>query len=393
MTGVAGDPQDLLDARPRVRPDLLISAEMGRGPNRIHLVKIRGGRVFEVSAKESFLIRHLDGHLTVADVSDLYAARFGRRLGPAQWSQLLWLLHQRDLLAADGQTAAHPPPRPGLHRLAGAVRWAFTAPAGLAATVALLTLYTIVAVQSPHLWHAARPALQDWRSIAGVVAVCYVGAMLHELAHGVTATHFGCRVVRINLFRLTCQVEDYQYLPARAHRVAIAAAGGVLNALVTAPFVLAWSLTAPASAGHRFAAAVALAGTAQSLVNYVPVAPLDGYKMLSHQLGMIALGPESRRYLWSRPHRWLTGRGAAYPRQARIALGLYGTAWHAAAAAAGTTVAVAGGRLLEPALGRAGYAASCAAVVLTVTLWLTSQPGLRPARSRTHQPVTREARR
>ncbi|MFC4041490.1 peptidase M50 [Dactylosporangium siamense] len=387
-TGVTGDPQDLLDARPRVRPDLLISAAMRRGPAEIHLVKIRGGQVFEVAAKECFLIRHLDGHRSVADVGDLYAARFGRRLGPAQWSQLLWLLHQRDLLAADGQSRPRPVPRPGLRRLAGAFRWAFSVPAGLAATAALLALYTAVGVRSPHLWQAARPALHDWRSIAGVVAVCYLSAMLHELAHGVAATHYGCAVVRINLFRLTCQVEDYQYLPARAHRVAVAAVGGVLNALVTAPFVLAWALSAPGSAGHRFAAAVALAGTAQSLVNYVPIAPLDGYKMLSHQLGMLALGPESRRYLWSRPHRWVTRRGPVYPGPARIALGLYGTAWHAAAAAAGTPAAVAGGRLLEPALGRAAYAASAAAVVLTFTLWLASQPGLRPARSRTHQPVT-----
>lgn len=387
MTGVATGPEALLAARPQVRPDLLISAEMGRGPNRVHLVKIRGGKVFEVSAKECFLIGRLDGHRTVADVSEQYAARFGKRLGPAQWSQLLWLLHQRDLLHVDGRAAPQPSPRPVLRTLASAFRAAFSAPAGLVAAVALLALYTVVAVESPRLWQDARPVWQDWRSLAGVIGVCYVSAMLHELAHGVAATHFGCPVVRINLLRLISRVEDYQYLPARAHRVAVAAAGGVLNALVTAPFVLAWSLTAPGSAGHRFAAAVALAGTAQSVVNYVPVAPLDGYKMLSHLLGMIALGPESRRYLWSRPLRWISGRGPSYPRTARITLGLYGAGWHAATAAACIGLAVAGGRLLEPPLGRAAYAASSAAVVLAVTLWLASRPGLRPARGQTPQPV------
>jgi len=382
VTGIA-----LTAARPRVRSDLMISAEMVRGPDRIHLVKIRGGRVFEVSAKECFLIRRLDGQRTVEEIGEQYAARFGRRLGQAQWSQLLWLLHQRDLLEAGGPQTPVPAPRPALHRLAGVFRWSFCGPAGLVAGAGLLALYTVVAVQAPRLWADARLTFADWRWLAGVVVVCYLSAMLHELAHGVTATHYGCPVVRIDLFRLACRVEDYQYLPARAHRVAVAAAGGVLNALVTAPFVLAWALTAPGSGGHRFAAAVALAGTVQSLVNYVPLAPLDGYKMLSHLLGMIALGPESRRYLWSRPLRWVSGRGPVYPGPVRIALGLYGVAWHAAAAAAGIGIAYAGGRLLEPALGRAAYAATSAAVVLTVTLWLASLPGLRPARSRTHQPV------
>jgi len=41
-------------------------------------------------------------------------------------------------------------------------------------------------------------------------------------------------------------------------------------------------------------------------------------------LGMVALAAESRRYLWSRPRRWVLRHGAPYPWRARLALGLYG---------------------------------------------------------------------
>ncbi len=362
---------DLLAARPQVRPDLLLSPELGRGPDRIHLLKVRGGRVFEVPAKEHFLIRRLDGQRSLEDIGAEYAARFGRRLGPAQWSQLLWLLQQRDLLDT-GAVAPAVSPAPALRTLTSAFNRAFSATFGTAVGVTLLAMYTLVAVQAPRLWHDARPALGDWRTVAAVVVVCYVSAMLHELAHAVAATRYGCPVVRINLIALSCRVEDYQYLPSRRHRAVIAAVGGVLNGVVTAPFTIGWLVT-----GNGFAAAVALAGTAQSLVNYVPVAPLDGYKMLSHLLGVVALGPESRRYLWSRPRRWATGRGAHYHARARLTLGLYGTVWHAVAIASGVAVAYTGGRLLEPALGRAAYAASAAAVVLTFSLWLASRPGSR----------------
>ncbi len=355
-------------SRPQVRPDLLLSPALARGPDHIHLVKIRGGRVFEVSEKEYFLISRLDGNRSVADIGTEYATRFGRRLGPAQWSQLLWLLHQRDLLDT-GSPPATVSPRPFLARLADASAWAFSVPAAAIGGVALLAMYALIAVRAPALWPDARSAGASW---AVVAIVAYVSAMLHELAHGVAATRYGCPVVRINLMALSCRVEDYQYLPSRAHRIVIAAVGGVLNSVVTAPFVLLWLAT-----GNGFAAAVVLVGTAQSLVNYVPVAPLDGYKMLSHLLGVVALGPESRRYLWSRPRRWATGRGAHYHARARLTLGLYGTVWHAVAIASGVAVAYTGGRLLEPALGRAAYAASAAAVVLTFSLWLASRPGSR----------------
>ncbi|MEN3609767.1 peptidase M50 [Plantactinospora sp. ZYX-F-223] len=375
------DRATLLTNRPRVRSDLLFSRELGRGPDRIYLVKVRGGKAFEVAAKERFLLSRLDGQRSLAEIGEEYATRFGRRLGPAQWSQLLWLLHQRDLLrppgAPEGRAVA--PPRT-LGRLAAAFAWVFSAPSGVVLGVGLLAMYGSLAAAAPGLWRAAAPAFGDWRHVAGIAAVCYLSAMLHELAHGVAAIHFGCRVVRLNLLAFSCRVEEYQYLPARAQQVVIAAAGGVANSLLVVPFALAWQVTADGSAGHRFAAAVVVAGAVQSLVNFVPIPPLDGYKMLSHQVGMVALAEESRWYLWSRPRYWLTRRGPRYPRRARLVLGLYGMAWHATIAGAGTAIAYGAGDLLRPYLGHAGYAVSAAAVVLTITLWLASRQR-RPVRA------------
>lgn len=381
----------LLANRPQVRSDLLISRELGRGPDRVYLVKIRGGKAFEVAAKERFLLSRLDGQRSLSEIGEEYAVRFGRRMGPAQWSQLLWLLHRRDLLqpaggsgaaeadagAAAGSAVA---PSRALGRLAAAFGWVFSVPSGAVIGVGLLAMYGSLAAAAPGLWRAAAPAFSDWRYVVGIAAISYLSAMLHELAHGVAATHFGCRVVQLNLWSFSCRVEDYQYLPARGQQVTIAAAGGVSNSLFIVPFVLAWQATPADSAGHRLAAAAVVVGVVQSLVNFVPVAPLDGYKMLSHHVGMVALAEESRRYLWSRPRYWLTRRGPRYPPRARLVLGLYGMAWHVMIAGAGAAIAYGAGHLLRPHLGQAGYAASTAAVVLTITMWLASRPQ-RPVRA------------
>lgn len=375
------DSSTILATRPQVRPDLLFSRELGRGPDRVYLVKVDGGRAFEVAAKEQFLMSRLDGRRSLAEIGEAYEARFGRRLGPAQWSQLLRLLHQRGLLHQGGTTDAPTTvPPPLLERLAAVFAWMFSAPAGAALGMGLLAMYGYLAASSPRLWRAAEPAFGDWRWVVGIVVVSYLSAILHELAHGITAAHFGCRAIQINLVALSCRVEDYQYLPTRARQVAIAAAGGVANSLLLAPFVVAWLATPADSAAHRYAAAAVVVGVVQSLVNYLPVRPLDGYKMLSHLLGMVDLAAESRRYLWSR----LARRGPRYPRHARLALGLYGTAWLAGAVAVAGAVAYAAGRLLLPYLGRASYAVAAVVVTLTFAGWLVGR-SRRDARARTHQ--------
>lgn len=372
------DLDSFFGARPQVREDLLISPEVIRGPDRIHLLKVRGGTVFEVSPKEHFLITRLDGRRSLAEISQEYAVEYRRRLGTSHWSQLLWQLHQRELLAEPGR--ARPPIAPGrmLQRVTAGATWLFTRPAAVVILVGLPVMYAAVAAQATSLWSAALPALGDWRTLVGVVGFVYVSGMLHELGHAVAAARFGCADIRINLMVLSCRAEDYQFLESRREQVVIAAAGGIVNSLVVAPFAVAW-LSGWATNG--FVASVVLVGSLQALINFIPLSPLDGYKVVSHLAGAVSLARESRRFVWSRAGRWFGRKVPEYAPRSRTALAVYGLSWHLLVGIGLVGGVIVIGGLLAPWVGRAGYGAAIAAGVLVMALWYAAdrRPHLRSA--------------
>lgn len=100
--------------RPALRPGVLLSPPLLRGPRTVHLVKHPNtGAAFEVGIKEHFLISLLDGTRNLDDVAPAYADRFGRRLGEEQWNRFLGLLGARGLLSgAPGPAAPSPSPKP-----------------------------------------------------------------------------------------------------------------------------------------------------------------------------------------------------------------------------------------------------------------------------------------
>lgn len=364
-------------ARPRVREDLLISPAVIRGPDRIHLLKFRGGTVFEVSPKEHFLISRLDGRRSLADISQEYADEYRKRLGTSHWSQFLWQLHQRELLAEPGRVRQPVPAGRMLLRVTAGTSWLFTRPAAVVLAVGLLAMYAAVAWQAPSLWSAALPAVGDWRSIAGVVAFVYVSGVLHELGHAVAAVRFGCSDIRINLLILSCRAEDYQFLASRRQQIAIAAAGGVVNSLVVAPFAIVWF---GGWASNAFVAAVVLVGSVQALVNFVPLSPLDGYKVVSHLMGAVSLARESRRFVWSRARR---GRETpVYAMPNRLVLAVYGVVWHLLVGLSAVAVVVVIGELLDSRIGGAGYGVGAAVLVVVSSSWLAAQRASRRTSSR-----------
>ncbi|MEU3454346.1 peptidase M50 [Micromonospora sp. NPDC006766] len=381
----------LLAKRPRLREELIFSRPLQRGAATVYLIKDRrNGRAFEIAAKEQFLFRRLDGMRSLAEITAEYAAEFGRRLGDEHWIRLLWLLHERDLLSSEPAEPVATPPR---HRAVGwwarRLRWVLHPTVFALLGVLVAAVLAGVVLRLDPLWQAARPAFTDPVSLLVLVPLAWLGAALHEFAHAVAAVHFGATVNRINLATLTCRVDDYQYLPRRREQVVIAAAGGVANGLFLLLAGAALAAAPGGSTGRLFSAYVLL-GAAQTLVNFIPLSPLDGYKILSQLLGALDLAPESRRYLYTAPRRLLRRAGTRYPRRAAICLGLYGLWWIFAVATVAVTVIYFVGAWLEPGLGALGYVLPAAIVGLTIAGWLARPRRVRPTDPSPPQPLRQD---
>ncbi|MFC4494969.1 metalloprotease [Streptomyces ovatisporus] len=354
------EPSGMLAQRPALRPDVLVSPPLLRAASTVHLVKNpHTGGSFEVGAKECFLISRLDGGRTLEEIGAEYAQHFGKRLGEANWRQLLGLLGSRGLLAgapgpgapgpgapgpgpAARQPASRVPPEGGGMVvggvLRGRVRMVADAEAATAALhralrpllrpVVLLPLLALTLVMEVLLAFRAGELGRDTWWLAqhpvALLAVCVViwfSIALHELAHGLAARHYGATVHEIGLrWRLPlaimyCTVGDYVYLRHRRHQLVIAGAGAFVNLVVLLPAAAWWYALPPDDSTRKVLSGLLLLGSFQALVNLVPLPPLDGYAMLSHALRISRYAPESGRYLRLRMRD--RAAAAAYPRRAR----------------------------------------------------------------------------
>ncbi len=371
MTGSppAPSPAGLLGHRPALRPEVLLSAPLLDGPATVHLVKDPvSGASFEIGPKEFFLVSRLDGSRSLADIGAEYAHAFGKRLGEGNWQQLLALLGSRRLLAGGPPPPAPAPRGRPLHgtlargtlrlvadadattaRLHRALR-PLLHPAVLAALLlGCLAMEAVLAASLDELadafgWLLRRPA-----PLMAVATLMWLSTALHEFAHGIAARHVGGTVGEIGLrWRLPvaimyCTVDNYRFLERRRHQLAVAAAGAFANLLFLLPFFGWWAALPEDDPTRRVLAALLLIGSAQALVNLIPLPPLDGYTMLGHGLRVTRLAPASSGYLRLRMRD--RAAAAAYPPRARrlylgygigsavlvllLAAGLAGAVWYA----------------------------------------------------------------
>ena len=367
----------LLQQRPVRRPEVVLGPGLLRGTAPVHQVKDqRTGSRYELGAKEHFVLARLDGTRSLEEIGDAYAGHFGRRLGEASWLQLLGLLGSRDLLVTDRDTrtdrdthadretgAARPyaAPAPERIRTVGLLRGDVVLyhPSALIHTVrrrmrpllhpgVLVPLLLLAAAAQgvllahlPELGHESWALYRQPALIPLVFCLLWVGMLLHELAHGLSAVHFGGDATEIGLswqvpvLRLYCTVEDVLLFRSRRHRAATAAAGLVADLVLQIPLVALWLLLPTGDATRTAVGALLLLGSARIVFNLLPVPPLDGYLMLGHALNLSRPATESRRYLRLLLRRDPAARG--YPR--RLAATYLG---YAATIALGT-LAVLGG--------------------------------------------------
>ena len=329
-------------ARPRVRGDLAIGPALVRGGSMIHLIKDPvSGKMMTVGEKEHFIISRLDGHSTLADITDEYGAEFGRRLDDRAWGGIMATLAGRSLLEgspppepaepASGRqrpTLFHarlPLARPGpwLERVVRRMGWAFSPAFVLPAlAAAVLACATVALNLGPLLEATVRFRDTPWTGVLAIALLWGVLA-LHELGHGLAAVRFGARVGdigigwRLPLLTPYCAVEEVQLLPAR-HRVYIAFSGVFVSLLVLPPALVFWLLAPEESNAHVFASVLLLFGTVAALSNFVPFFRLDGYSMLNHALGTENLARDSTGHVLSGLRERVRGVDRARPRPPRM---------------------------------------------------------------------------
>ncbi|MFE4579618.1 metalloprotease [Streptomyces chartreusis] len=348
-------PVRMADYHPALHERVLVSGGLLRGPRTVHLIKdTESGRSFEVGVKEHFVITRMDGTRSLEEIGADYAREYGRRLGNTQWHQILGMLGSRGLLQGSARAPVHPPSieansrkkcRPARNSLVrGEMRLVTDADATTArlhrATSLLLAppmlvalLVMIAVMEAVLLWHLGECVLGAWGLLrhpvllAGAGCLLWLSTTLHELAHGVTARHYGGHVTAIGLrwrlpiLMMYCEVDDYLYMRTRGQRIATAAAGAVMNLLFLIPFCAAWMFAPADDATHDALGGMVFLGSAQALAMLVPIPPLDGYKIAAQLAGATDLASSSRTYLALALRR--DPAAAAYPRPVRIAYTTY----------------------------------------------------------------------
>jgi putative peptide zinc metalloprotease protein len=328
-----------LDLRPSKCAEVQIGPPLLRGTRTVHIVlDHRHDRLYELGAREHFVLSSLDGRRTLSEIGEQYAARFGRRLGAAEWERLLALLGGRNLLARHALGGDNQPPaaaaRAGLRRgnrtlpgLSAFARlthsWLPPRARGylLAGTViAAVGMFAALADRAPELTSQAAGLLVSPWLLLPLLALLCLGTVCHELAHALVALHLGVRDVRLGVrWNLPfvvpyCKAEEVLVLPRRRQRAGAALAGPVSHWVFLIPFFAIW-LALPSGQIRDATGALLLVHAVLGLVNCVPWPGTDGYLVVSSALNVSHLHTESLRYLG------LIGRrrdaGAGYSTRAR----------------------------------------------------------------------------
>nr|WP_209311018.1 peptidase M50 [Streptomyces spiramenti] len=353
-----------------MRETLLVGDPVLHGARTVHLVKDPdSGRSFELGVKEHFLVSRMDGSRTLEELGADYAAAYGKRLGDGHWGSLLSMLGSRGLLdgsPAPAAPAAEPAEERGNGVLSGSVRMVADAPRTAARlhaavrpllsrpAVVLLLLVSLapvaaVAARFDDVAAGTARTFTEPAMLFALVALVWLSTALHELAHGVTAHHAGGRVGEIGLrWRLPvvimyCTVEDFAHLPSTGRRVAVAAAGAVVNLLFLLPFLALWLLAPLDGLTADLLAALLLIGVVQAMMMLLPIPPLDGYKIVEQWTRSAQLAASARTWMMLRVRR--DPAATAYPARARRVYGGY-----VALVLASLALLAAGGGLLVHAL-------------------------------------------
>ncbi len=288
-------------------------------------------RYFHLSDEEYFLLRQLDGRQSLDEVRDKFNQAFSpRRVQNSQLHSYLSFLHDNSLIVADlpghsdrllaiGRQRRRQQiasalmnvlairfrgvdPERFLGWLYPKVRWAFTATSVIASFLLIAAAVLLVAVQFSTL-QKRLPDFHEFFSLANMATILLVvGAtkVLHELAHALTARHYGCECHEIGLMLLVfspclyCNVSDAWTLPGKWQRIAISAAGMYVELVLASVCTFLWWFSEPGWLNTLCLNQMFVSSVATLVFNANPLLRYDGYYILSDLVDVPNLQKESQ---------------------------------------------------------------------------------------------------
>lgn len=340
-----------LDQRPRRRSGWAIKRTAGGEDEPVHtLSNTRTGQYLRLGERDRFIWERIDGESTVRDLLFAYADEYGV-LALARIQELIAQLRAAGLVALPGDRPAEPPRsrlrRGGRRVVQGLMRmevsvsgidglveriyrnggWRIFTPAGL-----LLVAALVVGGIAGFVVTFGRVRLFDVGGIGALGVVVTLGGYMislsiHELAHALATKSYGRRVSRGGMMIMLgmpfafVDTSDMWFEGRKGPRIAVSLAGPLATAAMAGGLSIASALlppgTAPAVCFH-----VAFGLYVNTLFNFNPLIPLDGYYVLMDVFGRPHLREEAvaffRRRLW---RDLLRGR---LPRGGQWALAVYG---------------------------------------------------------------------
>ena len=311
----------MLVSLPRLRKDLTVSRQQTAEGSSCVVKDPVSGKFFRFRETEEFIAGLLDGETPLDVVRRRTEERFDASMAPEHLDAFVARLDKAGLLDTGhplGQARTGPRARlrgsllylrvalvdPDQHfsRLVHRIRFFFTPRfVALSAALMLLAFGTTIANWSELTQDLAR--LYRLSAIPLFLAVLFVVASAHELAHGLTCKRFGGQVREMGFMLIYFQpalytnVSDAWLFPERRQRLWVGLAGPWFELFIWALAAFAWRLTDVETGVHTVSLMVMAVSGVKTLVNLNPLIKLDGYYLLSDFLDIPNLRKRSFRYV------------------------------------------------------------------------------------------------
>lgn len=197
--------------------------------------------------------------------------------------------------------------------------WLFSRKSAFAAVaIVAFALWLLVAHLSEVL--AKLPSVSELWSPGYVVlwlATIAMVKVLHELGHALACRHYGgrCREMGVMLLAflpaLYCDVSDVWKFTKKWQRMAVSAAGMIVEIVVAAIAFIGWWYTEPGVLNTWLLGVGVIASVGTLAVNANPLLRYDGYYLFADWLEIPNLGPRAQGILFERLQSWLLAQPQA----------------------------------------------------------------------------------